>query len=108
MSCAVPTGPLDPTERVSRYQLVQPSNGDEQLVGGGREPLAERRGLSGDIVGASHDDQLVELDRTASQPGEYREGLVPNELQGGPHLQLLDVLGHVTARHALVDLLLPG
>ena len=59
-------------------------------------------------MGASRHHQLVVLGRAAGQPSEYRECLVPNELQPGAHLQLLDVLGHVAAGHALVDLLLPG
>ena len=89
-------------------QVLQPGVGDEQLVRGRREPLAQRGGLRGDVVAAPRQHQLGVLGRAAGEPGEQRHRPVPNVLQGEPDLQLLDVLGEVAAGHPLVHVLVPG
>ena len=108
MSCAVPDRALDPAQRVAAPQVLQPRVRDEQLVGGRREPLAQRGGLRGDVVAAPGHHQLGVLGRAAGQPGEQRDGPVADVLQRQPDLQLLDVLGEVAAGHPLVHVLVPG
>ena len=98
---------LDPAQRVAGAQVFQPVVGDEQLVGGAREALAERGGLGGDVVAAPGQHQLGVLGGAAGQAGEDGDGAVAHVLQRQPDLQLLDVLGEVAAGHALVDVLVP-
>ena len=43
-----------------------------------------------------------------AEPGEGGDGSAAQQLEGGADLELLDVLGQVAARHALVDVLVPG
>ncbi len=99
---------LDPAQRVAREQVLQAAVGDQQLVGGGREALAQRRGLGGDVVRASGDHQLAVLGRELAEPGQHGDGAVAHQLQREPDLELLDVLRQVPRGHALVDLLVAG
>ena len=99
---------LDAAQRIAGEQVVEATHRDEQFVGDGGEPLAERGRLRGDVVRAARHHQRVVLTGPPGQPGQYRERLVPHDQQRLPQLQLLDVLGQVTAGHALVDLLVPG
>ena len=81
---------------------------DQQFVGDGGEPLTQRGRLRGDVVRAAGHDQLVVLGRAPRQSGQHRDALGSHQFQRGPDLQLLDVLGQVTAGHALVDVLVAG
>ena len=99
---------LDAAQRVAAEQVLDPLEGDQQLVGGGREPLAEGGGLRGHVVRAAGHHQLAVLPGELPEPGQHRDRTVPGVLQRQPDLQLLDVLGQVAGRHALVDLLVPG
>ena len=99
---------LDPAQRVAGDQLRDPAVRHQRLVGGRGEALAERRGLRGDVVAAPGHDQLGVLAGAAREAGEDRDGLLGDEAQRVPDLQLLDVLGEVAAGHALVRVLVPG
>jgi hypothetical protein len=81
---------------------------DEQLVGGGGEALAERRGLAATLWLRPAIASSSCSAARPGQPGEQRDGAVADVLQRQPDLQLLDVLGEVAAGHALVDVLVPG
>ena len=63
---------LDPAQRVAGAQVLQPVVGDEQLVGGAREALAERGGLGGDVVAAPGHHQLGVLGGAARPGGRGR------------------------------------
>lgn len=98
-------GALDAAQRVAGEQLLDPGVRDEQLVGGGREALAEGRGLRRDVVRAARDHQLAVLIGQLAEAREDGDGAVADQLEGEADLELLDVLREVAGRHALVDLL---
>ena len=81
MSCAVPDRALDAAQRVAAAQVVQPRERHQQLVGRRREPLAQRRGLRGDVVAAPGHHQLGVLGGAAGEPGEHGDGAVADQLQ---------------------------
>jgi hypothetical protein len=98
-------GPLQPPQRVAVEQVLEPVQSLEQLLTGVREPLAERRGLRSNVVGTpGHDDGAV-LGGAFGQDRERSNAPIAHHLEGAADLQLLDVLGEVTRRHALVDVL---
>ena len=99
---------LQPPERVARHQLLEAGDGHQQLLAEVGEPLAERRGLRGDVVAPPHDHGLGVLGGEPCQCDEHRDRPVAHELEPGAHLQLLDVLGEVPGRHALVGVLVAG
>ena len=99
---------LDAAQRVAGQQALDPVEPDQHLVGDGREPLAERGRLRGDVVGAAgHHGGLV-LGGQAAQPGQGGDGPVADQRERLLDLELLDVLGQVARGHALVDVLVPG
>ena len=52
--------------------------------------------------------QIAVADRLLGQPRHHRDAMRVNELERPPDLQLLNVLGEVAARHALVHMLVAG
>ncbi|CCW13901.1 hypothetical protein EBESD8_44640 [Rhodococcus aetherivorans] len=101
-------GALDAAQRVPGDQLAQPGERDEQLVGGGREPLAEGGGLRGDVVRPARHHQRRVLGGAVGQPRGDRDAVGVHVLEGAQDLQLFDVLGEVAAGHALVHVLVAG
>ncbi len=99
---------LDAAQGVAREELLDPLEPDHQLVGDGREPLAQCGRLGRHVVGAAgHHGGLV-LGGQAGQSGQRGHGPVAHQLEGLPDLELLDVLGQVAGGHPLVDVLVPG
>ena len=99
---------LDAAQRVAGEQVLDALDGDQHLVGGGREPLAQRGRLRGDVVGAAgHHGGLV-LGGETAEAGQGGDGAVAQQGEGLLDLQLLDVLGEVAAGHPLVDVLVAG
>ncbi len=99
---------LDPAQRVPGDQLLQAAERHQQLVGHGREPLAEGGRLGGHVVRPAGHDQLGVLGGEPAQAHQHRHRTVADVLQGLADLELLDVLGEVPRGHALVDLLVAG
>ena len=99
---------LDAAQRVPVDQVVEPLVRDQQFLGGRGEPLAQRGGLRGDVVRPAGQHQVGVLDGERGQPGQRGDHPVPDQLQRGPDLELLDVLGEVAGGHPLVDVLVPG
>jgi hypothetical protein len=100
--------PLDAAQRVAREQLLDASEADQHLVGDGGEALAQRGGLCHDVVRAARHHQRLVLRGQPAQADQRRDDPVADQLQGGADLELLDVLGKVPRRHALVDVLVAG
>ena len=80
----------------------------QQLLPGVGEPLAHRRGLGGDVVAAAGHHEGGVLGGALGQAGQRGDHPIADERQGGPHLELLDVLGEVPRGHAGVDALVAG
>jgi hypothetical protein len=99
---------LDPAQRIALDQVVEPVVGDEHLVGPDGEALAEGRHLRRHIVRAPSHRRLGVLHGQSTQSRQCRHNLVADEQQGVADEHLLDVLGEITARHALVDVLVAG
>ena len=100
--------PLDATQRIAVDGFVDALQRDHELVGSGGEPLAQRGGLRGDVVTASGHHRRAVLRSMLDESCEHRDAVRVHVTQRLQDLQLLDVLGEVAARHALVDLLVPG
>jgi hypothetical protein len=99
---------LDAPQRVAPQQLVDPAKGLQQLLAGVGEPLAQRGRLRGHVVGSPGHDQRGVLGRSFGQPGQCRHHPVAYQLEGQPHLELLDVLREVARGHAHVGVLMAG
>ena len=99
---------LDAAQRIALDEFVHALIGDEQLVSGGREALAQGRDLRRDIVRAPGHGQLGVLPRQPRQRNQRRHHAVAHQAQRRQDLELLDVLGQVARGHALVDMLEPG
>ena len=99
---------LDAAQRVAVDQLAQPGQRDQHLLGRRREPLAQRRRLRRDVVAAAGHHQVAVAHRPLGQPRHHRDAVGEHQLQRPADLQLLDVLGEVAARHALVHMLVAG
>ncbi len=105
MSCAVPIGPLMPRSGYRSINDAQPRQRKKHLLGRRREPLTQRGGLRGDVVAAARHRQVAVADRLLGQPRHHRNPVREDEFQRPADLQLLNVFGEVTARHALVHVL---
>jgi hypothetical protein len=99
---------LDAAQRVAPQQLVEALVGDEQLLAGVGEALAQGGGLGGHVVAAAGRHQRGVLGGPLGQAGERRHHALADQLQRPPHLQLLDVLGDVARGHAGVGVLVAG
>ena len=89
-------------------QVVDALVRDQQLVSRRGESLAKRGRLRRNVVRSTGHHERRVLGRERRQTRQRRDRLVANQQQRQPHLQLLDVLGEVARRHALVDVLVPG
>ena len=67
MSWEVPIGPLMPRSGYRASRSSSRSRADQHLVGHGGEPLAERRGLRGDVVRAAGHHQGLVLGREPAE-----------------------------------------
>ena len=109
MSCAVPIGPLMPRSGYRSISSTQSRQRDQRLLRRRREPLAERRGLRGDVVRLRPAITRSRYSaRPRGQPRDDRDPVRVHQFQRATDLQLLDVLGEVAARHALVHVLVAG
>jgi hypothetical protein len=80
----------------------------QQLLAAVGEALAEGGGLGGHVVAAPGEHHRLVLGGALGEAGQGGDHPGPDELEGGPHLQLLDVLREVPRGHALVDVLVAG
>ena len=99
---------LDTAKRIALDEVGETVIGDEQLVGPGREALAESRRLRGDIVRASGDRGFGVLHGERAQACEGGHDFVAHEQQRLADEHLLDVLGEIAAGESLVDVLVAG
>jgi hypothetical protein len=99
---------LQATKGEACHQRLDSGEGGEELFACIGETLAKRHGLGGNVVGAPGEDQFVVLGGAATESNEHRHTPVADEFQRGVGLQLFDVLGEVTRRHPLVDVLGAG
>ena len=101
-------GALDAAQRVALEQRLHALQRHQQFVGGGGETLAQRRGLRGDIVAPAGHDRVALGGGVLGQAAHRGDGTVAHQLERAHHLELLDVLREIAARHALVDVLVAG
>lgn len=99
---------LDAPQRIAVDQFAYALQRDQALFGGRREALAQRRGLSRHIVRTSGHHEIPVDDGPLGEPGHHRDAVREHQLERLADLQLLDVLGEVAARHALVHVLVAG
>ncbi len=98
-----PDRALQPAHRIAGDQLLQPVEGDQQLLAEHRQALAEGRRLGGHVVGAAGDHQVAVLLGAPGEGEQRRRRLQPDDLQRLEDLQLLDVFREVAAGEAEVD-----
>ena len=104
----MPDRALDAPQRVAAEQVVDPLEGDEQLL------AAVAKRLPSVVAWAATLWLRPAMTRPAcsaarrGQPGERGDHPVADERERRADLQLLDVLGEVARRHALVDVLVAG
>jgi hypothetical protein len=99
---------LDPPKGVPADDALDPVEGEQDLLGGRREPLAHRGHLGRDVVAAPRHRQVPVLDRERAQATQRRDHAVPRQHEPGSDLELLHVLGEVPGGHGLVDVLVAG
>ena len=100
--------PLQTAERIAIQQVRHPVEGEQRLLAGVGEPLAERGHLRGHVVRARRQWLGAVLPRQIGQSDQRRDHPVTDQHQAVADLHLLDVLGQVPRGHALVDLLVTG
>jgi hypothetical protein len=103
-----PDRAFDAAQRVPLEEILDAGQSGQQLVSGRCEALTQCRRLRGDVVAAAGHHEIGVLGGESPQPGQDSHGAVAHHLERLPNLQLLDVLGEVARRHALVDVLGAG
>jgi len=98
----------DSPQRIPDDQIVDPGQRDQQFLASAGPPLAQRGGLGGHVVGAAHHHQGGVLGGQTRQPQGGGDHPAADKLERSTDLELLDVLGEVTRRHGLVDVLVAG
>ena len=99
---------LDAAQRVAAEEIFEALDGQQHLIAGRCEALAQGGGLRGHVVGAAGHNQGLVLGGVTSDAGDHGDGLIADDLQRGVDLQLLHVLGEIAAGHALVNVLVAG
>ena len=99
---------LDATQRIALDQLAQSTMSEQQFFAEVRETLADRRGLCGHVVAASGEHDVCCLFHATRQTRECRQDAITYQTHCRQHLELFDVLGKISRRHALVDVLVAG
>ena len=99
---------LEPTHRIACDERVETLRGVEQFFAEHGEAFAVGRDLRGDVVGAGGDDEVAVFVGFSREAVEGCRRGETDHAEAAVDLELLDVLGEVAARHALVDVLVSG
>ena len=94
--------------RVGVDEVLQIAEAEQEFLAKHGKPFAEGGGLGGDVVGAGRERDIAGLGGALGEGDEGGDGFVADDVEGAEDLQLLDVLGEVTAGHAFVDVLMTG
>ena len=105
---AGPDRALQAPQRIAGEEVFETLDAQHGLFGHVGEALAQGGGLGGHVVGAGDHDLPGMTLGQPGEPGEQCNESVTDGLERSADLQLLDVLGQVSRRHAPMDLLMTG
>ena len=104
----MPTGPFTPRNGYRAMHRFQPPIGMQHFAAERREPLADRGRLRRHVVRPPGQHQRAVLRHPVGQARQAAGVLLAQEPQRAQDLHLLDVLGQIAARQALMDVLVPS
>ena len=96
-------GALEAADRVAGREIVEPAGGEQQFLPEHGEALAQGGGLGRHVVRAAGQHEVAVLGGAGGEQVEGGCGLEADELQRTGNLELLDILGEVTAGEPEVD-----